>query len=257
MEAKGPRELLLLSGLLSLSAALFWVIGLSAPNWTRFVGYGAAFVIASLATDLVLQLLPKSKPREWVRAIVALPAEILMLLVRIAMALWTPLFIVAGLLAIILAGLTAVVGTFAQVEPLNWALLYVSLVITVVIAAYSGDRLLLPLRWYFRIEGREVDKRLFRDSQRALSVINFRRLGYLLTILAYSLSACVDLAGIPVPQAARPVLDTATAALLGFLAVDAYVSAFHPWLLAPRAPLVFQPAPESEIDTPSPQINRS
>jgi hypothetical protein len=215
------------------------LIGYFAPGIPRYVGFTAAFVFGSWAANMFLLLLPPSRAREWIRVAVLLPAELMMLLLRVSMAFWTPIFLVALLFAIVLIVLTFFTSVFADVRAIYWGVLYFALVVTLTIAAYSGDRLLLPILWHLRIESRESDKEIFADAQRALKLINFRRLGYLVTLAVYSATACVQLVGAKLTPSLGSLLNTSSAALLAFLAVDAYVAAFHPRLLKPREPLRF------------------
>jgi hypothetical protein len=233
------RDRIRLAGILSVGAIFIGMIGYFAPGFPRYVGFTAAFVFGSWAANTLLLLLPPSRARDWIRGAVLLPAEVIMLLLRIAMAVWTPFYVVFVLFVIVVATITLFTSFFADVGSVHWGVLYIALVVTLATAAYSGDRLLLPVRWFLRIESRDSDREIFADAQRALNLINFRRLGYLVTIAVYSATTCIQLVGIKLEPKFGSLLNTSTAALLAFLAVDAYVAAFHPNLLKPRESLRF------------------
>jgi hypothetical protein len=234
------RDYASLAGILSVGAAVMGLIGYFAPGFPRYLGFIAAFLLGSWAANTFLLLLPPSRARDWIRVAVLLPAEVVMLLIRASMAFGTPVLLVVLLFVVVLGVITFFTSFFADVGSIQWGVLYFAFVITLIIAAYSGDRLLLPLRWHLRIESRESDKELFADAQRALNLINFRRVGYLVTLAVYSAATCVQLIGVKLAPSVVSLLNTSSAALLAFLAVDAYVTAFHPRLLKPREPLRFE-----------------
>lgn len=243
------RDYASLAGILSVGAAVMGLIGYFAPGFPRYVGFTAAFLLGSWAANTFLLLLPPSRARDWIRAALLLPAEVVMLLLRVFMAFGTPVFLVVLLFVVVLSAIAFFTSFFTDVESIRWGVLYFAFVLTLIIAAYSGDRLLLPLRWHLRIESRESDKKIFADAQRALNLINFRRIGYLVTLAVYSAATCAQLVGAKLAPGFASLLNTSSAALLAFLAVDAYVTAFHPRLLKPREPLRFERSEKTTRDS--------
>lgn len=183
----GWRGHLAFFALLVTASGSFGLIALFSGDWPRWIGFALAGLSLSMALDQLLLLLPRTRLREAVRLVVALPTLVFIAgsaayNVFIALFLW----FMTVTLFIGLASLAIPTPPFAAPP-----LLYVSLLTTICIASYAGDRVLLPLKWlsYFTSGPDSEDARFSFDS--AVLVVrsaNFRRLAYVLSIAAYVLT---------------------------------------------------------------------
>lgn len=233
------RELLNLGMGFIFIALPFAALGYFNETWIRYVALGVALIFASWGADFLLMTFPESRGRESIRALVALPAAMLAILIQVGMAISTPFVLVSLLFIFLLTLLSIIATTFAPVEPLRLGLIYLAALSAISIAAYSGDRLLIPLRWFLRLQNRPSDRAIFYEAQAALRLINFRRLAYIVAIAMYSVATFVQLTGLETIPKLQSLIDVAAVTLIGFLAVDAYIAAFHRQLIEGKPPLSF------------------
>jgi hypothetical protein len=240
MGALQRRDRVVFGAVLLVAALLFGALGHFANTWARYIALGAAFMFGSWGIDFLLTALPRSRAREWIRTVVALPAAVLIVVLRVSMAISTPFFLVFLLFVLILTAYSLALRIFIPIQPFRLGVVYLALLSAISVAAYCGDRLLIPLRWYLRIEGRSSDRETFYDAQAAIRLINFRRLAYLLAIAMYSAASFVQLTGVQASLRLHSLISVSSITLIGFLAVDAYIAAFHKRLIEDRVPLEFE-----------------
>lgn len=203
-------------------------------------------MFASWAVDFALQLLSPSRGREWLRWVFGTPAAVIMLLVTFGGAvLGVAMSLFVWFLAIMLPLITGARHAFPDLTT-QAPLYFVGLLALTTLAAYMNDRLLLPLKWFNYFSSGPADdiaRDTFGNSVVVVRLINFRRLAYILAIGAYFASLVAELSGVEFGHAIDSLPRVTTAALLAFLSVDAYVSAFHPSLVGWRPPLEYKFGP--------------
>jgi hypothetical protein len=218
-------------------------LGFLITTWERWLAVGFGATLVSLGLDLLLSLLPNSRPREIARTVIEIPAALFIVLVTAGSAVLN-IGMSLGLLFMFLllsSGLAS--HLLVPSSSAGPAQAYFALLATIAIAAYAGDRVLWPVKWMYYI-GRGPHDKVAREglhhSTLIIRLVNFRRLAYLIAIGVYAASVMVALAEIKLSATWQSAVFVSREALLAFLALDAYVAAFHGNLLKDRPPIAYE-----------------
>lgn len=212
-------------------------VGIAAGNNVqRWASFLFAYILISISLDYWLLSIPKSQLREILRFLVGLPLGVVM------WCLGGVSFVLRIILSIVLLYVFCSVPVtllFRVAFPLYEGTpvhVYFILLLALTVAAYAQDRILWPLEKIQNPLG-DPDRRARRDfaiSARIIRTANPRRLAYLFSFLTYLCTVVIKLADVKLSPSWSMLTSVAFEALVGFLAVDAYVSAFHPKLLQRR-----------------------
>jgi hypothetical protein len=217
-------------------------VGFFAHNWVSWLVLAVAIAFASAGLDFLIRLLPHSRTQDAIRTLVSIPAGIILLLVSIGHAVYG---IVASIGVIFLIAFLVVAKISYWSFPATQAgpaHVYVALLITLTVSAYSQDRVLWPIKWlYFISRGRrdKIAQEGLELSAGLIRLLNFRRFAYQLAFVTYVVSVVMRLAKVKLSPEWESLTSIALESLLGFLAIDAYVGAFHPQWPKPRSSITY------------------
>lgn len=207
--------------------------GSSVQRWASFL---FAYILISISLDYLLLLIPKSTLREILRFLVSLPLGVVMWClggVGFVLRIVISIVLLCVFCSVPVTLLLRVAFPHTEGTPVH---VYFILLLALTVAAYAQDRILWPLEKIHNPLG-DPERRARRDfaiSARIIRAVNPRRLAYLFSFLTYLCTGVIKLANVKLSPSWLMLTSVAFEALVGFLAVDTYVSAFHPKLLQRR-----------------------
>lgn len=197
-----------------------------------------AFAYPFMAVQVISSVLPKGRVKTALQHVAAWPLVFAFLLIYPVTVVLTVGLFVSLLVSVqyaIWLGVSEILSLGAWKEK---AFLYVTFVSSLLLLAYWAPRILLPvIRWFLlRVEtnhtvsSAEYLPSIYNGTRFLLHKIDFRQIAYLLGTSIYIIGTLEQFAEVEVIDDPTwlNIKSVALESLLAFIAIDAYVSAFHP-----------------------------